>query len=530
MSEITEAVRLKKTSLGIELGSTRIKAVLIGEKGNVIESGAYEWENRLENGVWTYDLADALTGVREAYAKLKNEVRETYDCVLTGFSCIGISGMMHGYLAFDRYDRLLVPFRTWRNTMTAEAAAILTERFRFNVPQRWSIAHLHQAILNGEPHVKEIRFMTTLAGYIHWRLTGVKELGIGDASGMFPIDAGTKDYDAGMLNTYRGEISGRGFEWDIARILPGVRCAGEACGKLTEAGAALLDPDGDLEAGIPFCPPEGDAGTGMAATESIRERTGNISAGTSVFAMVVLEKPLSRVYPEIDMVMTPDGKPVAMVHCNNCTSDINAYAGMLQGFLERLGENVPRSRIYETLFHAAMEGEKDCGGLVHVSFLSGEPLAGVEEGRPAFLRMPSSVMSIGNFSRSLLLGAIASLKMGMDILAREKVAIDTLLAHGGFLKTPGTAQKLLAAALDIPVTVMETAGEGGPWGMALLASYAAKRKDNETLDTYLANRIFGNVKRIEEKPSPEDREGFEAYMKRFKQALEAEKTAERAMR
>ena len=519
-----------KAVLGMELGSTRIKAVLIGEDHSPIAMGDHGWENRLENGVWTYHLEDVWTGVQDAYAKLAADVKEKYGVTLTKLSGIGVSAMMHGYLPFGKDDQQLAEFRTWRNTMTEQAAAELTELFGFNIPQRWSIAHLDQAILNGEAHVSEIAHLTTLAGYIHWQLTGQKVLGVGEASGMFPISDETGKFDANMMAAYNQRLAAKGIAWKLEDILPGVLDAGEDAGTLTEKGAKLLDPTGTLQAGALVCPPEGDAGTGMVATNSVAVRTGNVSAGTSVFAMIVLEKSLSKVYPEIDMVTTPTGKPVAMVHCNNCTSDINAWAGMLHGFAAAAGKDVSMGDVYVTLFNAAMEGDKDCDGVINYNYFSGEPVTGLEEGRPMMVRMPDSKLTFANFARSLVFGAIVSLKLGMDILTAEKVQIDSLLGHGGFFKTPGVGQKLMAAALGTPVSVMETAGEGGPWGMALLAAYRVNRKDGETLDAYLNDKVFGENKGSKAEPDAADAEGFNAYTKLFVAGLEAEKAAAKFMR
>lgn len=521
--QAAEYIASGKGILGIELGSTRIKAVLIDGEHRPAAMGVQDWENRLENGVWTYRLADVWEGIQAAYRNLKRDVAEKYGVELTKLAGLGVSAMMHGYLPFDGAGKQLAPFRTWRNTMTGQAARELSELLGFNIPQRWSIAHLDQAILNGEAHVGQIAFLTTLAGYVHWQLTGRKVLGVGDASGMFPIDSATGDYDQRMAAAYEARAAAHGLGWRLRDILPQVLGAGEDAGTLTQAGAVLLDPTGELEAGTPLCPPEGDAGTGMAATHSVGERTGNISAGTSVFAMVVLEKPLSRAYPEIDMVATPSGRPVAMVHCNNCTSDLNAWAGMLKGFCKAAG--LPCQSVYPILFNAAMAGEKDCGGLVNYNYLSGEPVTGLNEGRPMVVRMPGTALSFENFARSLIYGAMVSLKLGMNILAGEQVRVDKLLGHGGFFKTPGTAQKLLAGALNTPVAVMETAGEGGPWGMALLAAYRVRREAGESLEGYLANRVFSQAKCETVAPDAWDTQGFEAYARRFTACLPAERAA-----
>ena len=518
-------VREGRCALGIELGSTRIKAVLIGPDHVPVAMGAHDWENHLEDGVWTYHLDDVWTGIQDAYADLARNTLETCGEHLTHLEAVGVSAMMHGYLPFDGAGNQLAPFRTWRNTMTSKAAEELTALFSFNIPQRWSIAHLYQAILNGEAHVADIAFLTTLAGYVHWKLTGVKALGVGDASGMFPIDSVAGDYDAGMLAAFDQQVAAKGYPWKLRDILPQVLSAGEDAGFLTDEGAKLLDPTGTLEPGAPLCPPEGDAGTGMAATNSVAERTGNVSAGTSVFAMIVLEKPLSKVYPEIDMVTTPTGRPVAMVHCNNCTSDINAWAETLHGFAQAAGLSLSKGDVYTTLFETTMLGQKDCGGLINVGYLSGEPVTGLEEGRPMLVRMPDTSLTFANLARSLVYGAIVTLKLGMDILASEHVRMDALLGHGGFFKTPGTAQKLLAGALNVPVSVMATAGEGGPWGMALLAAYRVRHEVGETLEAYLKNKVFANASGITLDPDPADHEGFEAYTRRFTQALEAERAA-----
>jgi len=514
-----------KAVLGMELGSTRIKAVLIGPDHAPIASGDHTWENRLENGVWTYHLSDVWTGVQDAFANLKKDVAEKYGVKLTKLAAIGVSAMMHGYLAFDKENNQLAQFRTWRNTMTAQAAEELTAQFKFNIPQRWSIAHLYQAMLNKEEHVKDIAHLTTLAGYLHWQLTGMKVLGVGEASGMFPIDSEKIDYDAAMLASFDQKAADMGYAWNLRGILPAVANAGDEAGVLTAEGAKLLDPTGELEAGAVCCPPEGDAGTGMAATNAVAVRTGNVSAGTSVFAMIVLEKPLSKVYPEIDMVTTPTGKPVAMVHCNNCTSDINAWAGMLKGFCDAAGVQVSMNDIYTAIFQSALEGDKDCGGVVNVAMFSGEPVVGLEEGRPMLVRLPDAKMNFANFARSIVSGAMTALKIGMEILKKENVQIDSLLGHGGYFKTPVVGQKMLAAALNTPVSVMETAGEGGPWGMALLAAYRVNKAEGQTLESYLNECVFASANAVQEAPDAADVAGFDAYTGRFVQALEAEKAA-----
>ena len=523
LEELQELIAAGQAVLGIEFGSTRIKAVLIGADHAPIASGDHAWENRLENGLWTYHMDDVWAGLQDAYRHLKADVQRKYGVRLTRLKALGFSAMMHGYLAFDKQGRLLVPFRTWRNTNTAQAADALTALLGFNIPQRWSVSHLYQAVLNNEAHVKDVDFLTTLSGYVHWQLTGEKVLGIGDASGMFPIDSGTHGFNAGMLEKF-DTLTGD-YPWKLRDLLPKVLVAGQDAGTLTAVGAKLLDPDGDLLPGVPMAPPEGDAGTGMAATNAVAVRTGNVSAGTSVFAMVVLEKPLSKVYPEIDMVTTPSGPAVAMVHCNNCTSDINAWAGLLADFAEAVGAEISMGDIYTALFRSAMTGDPDCGGLVNYSFLSGEPVVKLEEGRPLFARLPDARFTFANFARSQLYGAIATLKLGMDILAQEGVKIDTLTGHGGFFKTPGTAQNLLASALNAPVTTMETAGEGGPWGMALLAAYRVEKADGETLEDYLAGKVFGSGAGVTAQPEQADVDGFNAYIARYSKALIAEKAA-----
>ena len=476
---------LKKTALGIELGSTRIKAVLIDENFIPIASGDFEWENQLVNGVWTYSMDAVHTGLRSCFAALKADVKEKYGLELTEVGAIGVSAMMHGYLPFDKDGRQLAEFRTWRNTITGEAAEKLTALFGFNIPQRWSIAHLYQAVLNGEEHVKDIAFLTTLAGYIHWRLTGEKLMGVGEASGMFPIDSQKLDYDEDMLQKFKA-LSGI----DLRAILPKVLPAGANAGKLTEAGALFLDPTGALRPGIPVAPCEGDAGTGMVATNSVRVRTGNVSAGTSDFAMIVTDKPLG-VHREIDMVTTPDGLPVAMVHCNNCTSDINAWVGLFSEFCELMGMETNKGELFTKLFRKALEGERDCGGLLSYNYFSGEGVTDLDEGRPVFARTPDARLTLANFMRTHLLSALATLKIGLDILTQtEHVEIDKLYGHGGFFKTPEVGQRMLSAAVGAPVSVMETAGEGGPYGMALLAAYMLWKGADESLPDYLDGKVF----------------------------------------
>ena len=451
-----------KAVLGIEFGSTRIKAVLIDEEHHPIASGSHEWENQLVDGVWTYSIDAIWNGLQDCYQDMKKDVQEKYGVKVTKLAAIGFSAMMHGYMAFDKDDKILVPFRTWRNAITEEASEKLTDLFRYNIPQRWSVAHLYQAILNGEEHVKDICFQTTLAGYIHWMLTGKKVLGVGDASGMFPIDIETGKYDAKMVSQFDEAIADKGYPWKLMDIFPEVLSAGEDAGTLTQEGAKLLDTDGDLEAGVPLCPPEGDAGTGMVATNSVARRTGNVSAGTSVFSMVVLEKELSKIYKELDLVTTPSGDLVAMVHCNNCTSDLNAWVNIFREFAESFGMDVDMNQLYGTLYKKAMEGDANGGNLLAYNYISGENITEMEEGRPLFVRTPNSKFNLANFMRVNLYSALASLKIGMDLLLKEeKVAVDKLLGHGGLFKTKGVGQQILADAVDTPISVMETAGEGG---------------------------------------------------------------------
>ena len=515
-----------KAVLGIEFGSTRIKAVLINENNEPIASGAHDWENRLENNIWTYTLEDIWTGLQDSYQKMAQDAKEKYGATITKLGAVGFSAMMHGYMAFDEEDQLLVPFRTWRNTMTQQASDELTELFQFNIPQRWSIAHLYQAILNGEEHVSKIKFQTTLAGYIHWKLTGKKVLGVGEASGMFPIDMNTGNYNARMIQQFDEKIADRGFDWKLEEILPEVLTAGEGAGFLTEEGAKLLDVTGNLQAGVPVCPPEGDAGTGMTATNSIAKRTGNVSAGTSVFAMVVLEKELSKVYKEIDMVTTPTGNLVAMVHCNNCTSDLNAWVSLFKEFAEAFGVEVDMNKLFGTLYNKALEGDADCGGLLAYNYFSGEHITGFEEGRPMFVRMPESKFNLANFMRVHLFTALGALKTGLDILLKDEgVKLDKILGHGGLFKTKGVGQKIMAGAVGVPVPVMETAGEGGAWGIALLASYMINKEENETLDDYLNNKVFAGNAGTEMNPDSADVEGFDTFIKRYKNGLPIERAA-----
>ncbi|MCR5301651.1 MAG: FGGY-family carbohydrate kinase [Lachnospiraceae bacterium] len=515
-----------RSYLGIEFGSTRIKAVVIDGDGNVLATGGHSWENRLEDGIWTYTLDDIWGGLQDCYSDLVRDIKEKYGITPTKYASMGFSAMMHGYLAFDRDEKLLVPFRTWRNTITEEAAAKLTKEFGFNIPQRWSIAHLYQAILNKEDHVSSIDFVTTLAGYVHYRMTGKKVLGVGDASGMFPIDSSTKDYDSAMMDKFDALIAPCGFGWKLKDVLPASISAGEDAGTLTEEGAKLLDVSGNLASGIPVCPPEGDAGTGMVATNSVGLRTGNTSAGTSVFAMVVLEKPLSKVYEQIDMVTTPDGAAVAMVHCNNCTSDINAWVGLFKEFGQMMGYDIDMNDLFTKLYSKALDGDSDCGGLLSYNYISGEPVTGFDKGAPLFVRTAESKFTLGNVMRMHLYSALATLKSGLDILINEEgVRVDKMYGHGGYFKTKGVGQSFAAAAIHAPVSVMETAGEGGPWGMAILSSFADNRENGENLEDFLNRRIFADAKGSTVDPSPEDEKGFDDFMKVYMEGLKIEHAA-----
>jgi len=523
---IKQAIAKGKTSLGIELGSTRIKAVLINENFETISSGSYEWENLLEDGFWTYNLLDIITGLQSAYREMKQEVERSYGITIRTVGSIGVSAMMHGYMAFDKTGELLVPFRTWRNATTSAAAKELTEHFQFNIPERWSIAHLYQAIINQEKHLPRIHYMTTLAGYIHWLLTGSKALGIGDASGMFPIDERTQNYSEDMMKQFDELISYKGYPWQLSDILPAVHTSGEQAGTLTAIGASILDQSKNLQPGIPFCPPEGDAGTGMVATNSVRKRTGNVSVGTSVFAMIVLDKKLSNVYPEIDLVTTPNGSPVAMVHANNCSSDLNAWLGLFREFSEAMGQKVESDKLFQVMLNKALEADPDGGGLLSYGYFSGENITGVESGRPLFVRSAKSNFNLANFMRTHLFTAFGALKIGMDLLVKEEnVKIHSILAHGGLFKTPVVGQKMMAAAINTPVSVMDTAGEGGAWGMAILSSYMLNKSENESLEDFLDDKVFKEVTAQEIYPDELDVKGFEAFIKRYKKGLVIEKAA-----
>ena len=514
-----------QTTLGIEFGSTRVKAVLIDRGFSVLAEGVYDWENSFDGGYWTYAHDEIITALQQSFASLQANVRERYGAPLTTVGAIGISAMMHGYIALDEADNFLVPFRTWRNTTTGDAAKALTVRFAFNIPERWSIAHLCQAILNGEPHVKDVRALTTLAGYLHYRLTGQRIVGVGEAAGMFPIDSARCDYDEAMLASFDALVADKGFPWTLRGLLPEVKAAGQAAGTLTAQGALLLDPTGTLQPGIPFCPPEGDAGTGMVATNSVRPRTGNVSAGTSVFAMVVLERPLSKVYPEIDMVTTPDGAPVAMVHCNNCTADIDAWANLLLDFARTAGLPLTKGEVFAALYNTALAGDADAGGLLSFNYLSGESITGIKNGVPLLLRPRGSALSFPNFARNLLFSALSTLRIGMELLWKEQVAIDCLYGHGGFFKQAEAGSRMMAAATGSPVTVMQTADVGGPWGMAILAMYLC---DGGTLSLpdYLEKRVFAKTEKTTTAPQEADTVGFAQYLERYKAALPLEKAAE----
>lgn len=523
-------MNLEKYVIGIELGSTNIKAVLIDENHAPVASGTHGWENQLDNGIWTYSLEAVWSGLQDCYAKLKADAKQKLGVTLTKVGAIGFSAMMHGYMAFDAKGELLVPFRTWRNTITAQAASELTQLFHYNIPQRWSIAHLYQAILNGEAHVKDVSYFTTLSGYIHWKLTGKKVLGIGDASGMFPIDPESKNFIAEMIEKFDALLAPRGFAWKLGDILPEVLCAGADAGCLSAEGAKLLDVDGDLEAGIPLCPPEGDAGTGMTATNAVAQRTGNISAGTSVFSMIVLEKPLKNVYEEIDLVTTPSGSLVAMAHCNNCTSDLNAWAGVFNEFAKGIGANPDPSTLYGAILNAALTADPDCGGVMTYGYFSGEHMTHFEEGRPLMLRTPDARFTLGNFARAIVFSALGAIKIGNNILQKEGVALDKMTGHGGLYKTKTVGQKLTAACFNAPVSVMETAGEGGAWGVALLAEYMLKKAEGESLEAYLDEKVFAGMSSLTLEPDPADVEGFNRFMERYIACLNVERAAVESMR
>ena len=521
-----QTISAGRAILGIELGSTRIKAVLIDQENKPVAQGTHDWENQLVDGLWTYSVEAIWHGLQDCYADLRRHVREQYDIEIETLAAIGVSAMMHGYMAFDKEEKILVPFRTWRNTNTGQAAAELSRLFVYNIPLRWSISHLYQAILNKEEHVGSIDFLTTLAGYIHWQLTGRRVLGIGDASGMLPIDPATKNYSAEMMSKFDNLVAGRGYGWKLADILPEVLPAGVNAGALTPEGAKRLDVSGHLKPGIPFCPPEGDAGTGMVATNAVQPRTGNVSAGTSSFSMIVLEKDLSKPYEMIDMVTTPDGSPVAMVHCNNCTSDLNAWVNIFREYQELLGVPVDMDELYGRLYNHALTGQANCGGLVSYNYFSGEPVTGLAEGRPLFVRSAGDKFTLANFMRAHLYASVGVLKLGNDILFKEeKIKVDRITGHGGLFKTKGVGQRVLAAALNSPISVMETAGEGGPWGMALLGSYLVNNVENRSLADFLEKQVFAGNTGVEIAPTPEEVAGFNDYMENYKACLPIEEAA-----
>ena len=527
MMNAKETIEAGKAVLGIEFGSTRIKAVLIDEHNKPIAQGAFEWENQLVDGLWTYSIDTIWKGLQTCYSDLRADVKRQYGCDIQQLAAIGFSAMMHGYMAFDSEQHILVPFRTWRNTNTGKAAAKLSELFNYNIPLRWSISHLYQCMLNGDEHVKNIKYLTTLAGYIHWQLTGQFVLGIGDASGMLPIDPQTKNYDATMVAKFNELLAAEGLPFRLEQILPKVLVAGADAGVLTAEGARLLDPTGTLSAGCPLCPPEGDAGTGMVATNAVKQRTGNVSAGTSSFSMIVLEHELSRPYEMIDMVTTPDGSLVAMVHCNNCTSDLNAWVGIFKEYQQLLGLPVDMNELFGRLYNHALTGDADCGGLVSYNYISGEPVTGVQTGHPLFVRAAGDKFTLANFMRSHLYGAIGVLKVGNDILfKKERVRVERITGHGGLFKTKGVGQRFLAAALNSPISVMETAGEGGAWGIALLAAYRINNRAQQPLADYLDEHVFAGQAQETIAPTADDVAGFERYLQNYQQYLPAEKAIE----
>ena len=528
MADAKNIIESGKAVLGIELGSTRIKAVLVGPDFKPVAQGSHEWENQLEDGLWTYSIEAIHSGLQACYADLRANVKKEYGCEITRLASIGISAMMHGYMAFGADGKILVPFRTWRNTNTGVAAAELSGMFNFNIPLRWSISHLYQAILNGEKHVPQIDFLTTLAGYVHWLLTGERVLGIGDASGMIPVDPQTKDYNAQMVDKFDALVASRNFPWKLRDILPKCISAGADAGSLTPEGARFLDPSGTLQPGAALCPPEGDAGTGMVATNAVRPRTGNVSAGTSSFSMIVLEKDLSKPYEMIDIVTTPDGAPVAMVHCNNCTSDINAWVNLFQEYQALLGVPVDRGEIFVRLFNLALEGDPDCGGLISYNYISGEPVTGLAEGRPLFLRRSTDKFTLANMMRAHIYASIGVLKLGNDILfGEEQVKVDRITGHGGLFKTKGVGQRFLAAALNSPISVMETAGEGGAWGIALLAAYRVANPQGLSLDAWLDQVVFAGNAGEQVQPDAADVAGFNAWIAQYRDCLPVEEAAVR---
>ena len=521
-----ETIQQGKAILGIEFGSTRIKAVLIDGENKPIAQGSHEWENQLVDGLWTYSIDAIWNGLQDCYAQLRKDVKSQYDCEIESLAAIGFSAMMHGYMAFNKQQEILVPFRTWRNTNTAKAAAALSELFVYNIPLRWSISHLYQCILEDNDHVKDIDFITTLAGYIHWQLTGEKVLGVGDASGMLPIDPETRNYSQQMVDKFDALVAPKGYPWKLIDILPKVLNAGENAGVLTEAGAKKLDPSGTLKAGVPVCPPEGDAGTGMVATNAVKQRTGNVSAGTSSFSMIVLEKDLSKPYEMIDMVTTPDGSLVAMVHCNNCTSDLNAWVNLFKEYQKLLGVPVDMNEVFGKLYNNALTGDADCGGLIAYNYISGEPVTGLAEGRPMFVRSANDKFNLANFMRANLYASVGVLKIGNDILFNEEhIKVDRITGHGGLFKTKGVGQRVLAAAINSPISVMETAGEGGAWGIALLASYLVNNANGSTLADWLEQNVFAGNTGVEIAPTAEDVAGFNKWIENYKRGLAIEQAA-----
>ena len=515
-----------KAILGIELGSTRIKAVLIDQENKPIAQGSHTWENQLVDGLWTYSIEAIWSGLQDCYADLRTNIKNAYGIEIETLAAIGVSAMMHGYMPFNKKEEILVPFRTWRNTNTGRAAAALSELFVYNIPLRWSISHLYQAILDNESHVNEIDFLTTLAGYVHWQITGEKVLGIGDASGMLPIDPTTHNYSAEMVAKFNKLIAPKEYNWKLEEILPKVLSAGENAGVLTPEGSKKLDASGHLKAGIPVCPPEGDAGTGMVATNAVKQRTGNVSAGTSSFSMIVLEKELSKPYEMIDMVTTPDGSLVAMVHCNNCTSDLNAWVNLFKEYQELLGIPVDMDEIYSKLYNIALTGDTDCGGLLSYNYISGEPVTGLADGRPLFVRSANDKFNLANFMRTHLYASVGVLKIGNDILFNEeKIKVDRITGHGGLFRTKGVGQRILAAAINSPISVMETAGEGGAWGIALLGSYLVNNEKKQSLADFLDESVFVGDAGIEVSPTPEDVAGFNAYIENYKAGLPIEEAA-----
>ena len=510
--------------LGIELGSTRVKSVLIDGQGKTVAVGGYEWENELKDGLWTYSLENVEKALKGSYSSLNAAYRQKYGEYITELDAIGISAMMHGYLAFDKDDNLLVPFRTWRNTNTERAAEELTRELGFNMPQRWTATHFYQAVIDEEEHARNVAYLTTLSGYVHEKLTGRKVLGVGDASGMFPVEGNS--YDKARVKKYNALLEKHGLTRDLGDLLPKILLAGEDAGRLTEKGAAFLDESGNLKAGAVLCAPEGDAGTGMVATNSVRERTGNVSAGTSAFAMIVLDKPLGEVHTEIDVVTTPSGLPVAMVHANNCTSEINAWVNLFEEAIKLFGGNVSKGELYEKLFRVSAESDGDVGRIFACNFLAGEPVAEVKEGRPMVFREAGGKFDLANFMQAQIYSAVAALDFGMEILKKEGVAIDGICGHGGYFKTEGIGQAAMSAALGAPVTVMKNAGEGGAYGIALLALYRLVKKDGETLADFL-DKHFENEEKVTLSATDKDREKFGNFMKTYRAGLHAERAAAR---